>query len=191
MEKSIKKEEQKQAAKDYISDLSKGASSPSAVWSLPKRPSSAQGAGHVRKAGYSPSLKSIASGESEARTQAPSEASSDTKAKQKYAAKGKETSAPRGRGGGVPVKTADKERGRQTPLPELYGSSRSMRASSSNISRTARSTGARDSGWAKYKIWTGPGHSQPYKGLEDVRLPPRLHRGKKTWLTLYRTRTCG
>lgn len=178
VEKQIKKEEKKEATKGYISDLSKKASSPSGNWGIPSRPPSSQASqnAQVRRSGYSPSLRSIASGESRSGTQAPSEGSSETKPKEKYAAKGKGSKAPRGRGGGVPTKTSEmgNPKGRETPLTNINAPSRSLRTSASNLSRAGRSGVEKERIWSRYKIWDGPRHTRPYKGLEDVRLPFNL-----------------
>lgn len=164
VERQIKKEERKQSSKDHVSDLSHLPKQSLSPGRAPSRAlTSSLQEKSVRKPGYSPSLGSIGSGESIGG----SHGSNETQSK-KYTVKGKETRAPRGRMGGVPTKTS--ERGRATPSVHAVGSSRPLqksRAGSSSTTPGSRGNTADSYSWNSFKAWTGPGHSQPYRGLED------------------------
>ena len=74
------------------------------------------------------------------------------KDKAKYQAKGKETKAPRGRGGGVPIK-------KPTNTPQIPSRTES-------VTSYAYST---EKSWANFRIWYGNDHGiRPYRGFEFV-----------------------
>lgn len=84
-----------------------------------------------------------------------SDVSSKGKEKATFQAKGKETKAPRGRGGGVPIKKAVAS----SPAPPMF---RSETAASSNT--THQKT------WTNFKVWEGGRDSlRPYNGFKFVR----------------------
>ncbi|KAF2691636.1 hypothetical protein K458DRAFT_381481 [Lentithecium fluviatile CBS 122367] len=80
-----------------------------------------------------------------------SDSSSKGKEKARYAAKGKETKAPRGRGGGVPVK-----RSATTPAPPLFRAETSL-----SYTPTNQKT------WINFRIWDGGEKTlKPYGGFD-------------------------
>ncbi|KAH7127053.1 hypothetical protein B0J11DRAFT_293132 [Dendryphion nanum] len=80
--------------------------------------------------------------------------SSKGKEKSKYQAKGKETKAPRGRGGGVPLK---KPAGSANPLPPSFRSETSASAYAPPTQKT----------WMNFRIWKeGDGTAVPYGGFD-------------------------
>lgn len=161
VEKQIKKEEKRQSSKEHVSDLSTLPKSPlSSSRAANPRPSSSM-QNPRRRSTYSPSLGSIQSGES--LTQ-----SNDAAQSKKYTLKGKETRAPRGRMGGVPLKTS--ESGRATPSVLSMSGSRPSVKSRAGSDATGPSNRGRPNdseSWKKYKVWNAPGKTQPFGGLED------------------------
>jgi hypothetical protein len=90
----------------------------------------------------------------------------------RFVAKGKQTAAPRGRGGGVPIKAVeaqhDRARMRSVKAGRLVGSSLGMRPASLSTEYSDTSSTLRP--WASTKVWSG-GLTPPksYKGFEHVR----------------------
>ena len=83
--------------------------------------------------------------------------------KAKYQAKGKETKAPRGRGGGVPIK-------KPTNTPQIPSRTES-------VISYAYST---EKSWADFRIWYGNDHGiRPYRGFEFVIYQNSLRLKKK------------
>jgi hypothetical protein len=90
-------------------------------------------------------------------------ASDETK---KYAAKGKVTAHPRGRGGGVPTKLAEIGEVR-TKNPNHSFESRGRTQSTSSGSQTPSKPVSFERSWAKTKTWVGNGQApKPYLGFE-------------------------
>lgn len=91
----------------------------------------------------------------------------------RFVAKGRQTIAPRGRGGGVPMKAVeaaqDRARMHSVKAGRLAASSMGMRPASTSTENSGTLSTLRP--WATTKVWSG-GVSAPksYKGFEHVRL---------------------
>jgi len=95
---------------------------------------------------------------SDGRPASVSDTSSVGKEKKRYQANGKDTKAPRGRRGGVPVKTAVST----TPLPPMFRAETSLQFPSATLSPSQRT-------WIDFRIWEGGDHSlRPYGGFDFV-----------------------
>lgn len=85
-----------------------------------------------------------------------SDVSSKSKEKTKFQANGKETKAPRGRGGGVPIKKTVAS----SPAPPVFRTESA--ASSPSINHKS---------WMNFKIWEGGRDTmRPYGGFDHVRI---------------------
>lgn len=92
-----------------------------------------------------------------------SDVSTKGKEKTKFQANGKETKAPRGRGGGVPIKKTVAS----SPAPPT------LRTESAASYPAASYPAANQKTWANFKIWEGAkDRMRPYNGFEFVRLSP-------------------
>jgi hypothetical protein len=84
----------------------------------------------------------------------------------KYAAKGKVTAHPRGRGGGVPTKLAEIGEVKASKANHSF-ESRGRAQSSSSGSQSANQLPSFERSWAKTKAWVGNGQApKPYRGFE-------------------------
>lgn len=82
-----------------------------------------------------------------------SDSSSKGKEKSKYDVNGKETKAPRGRGGGVPIK-----RNAATPVPPLFRAETPLAHTNPNQKT-----------WINFRIWDGADKAlKPYGGFDFV-----------------------
>lgn len=148
LDKTIEKQERKKEAKAIAQSFGR-ADSPSKWEVQSKSDGSAKSIGQRRPsvAGHHGlSRPSSASGMSSM--------SSESKEKAKYQTKGKESSHPRGRGGGVPIKSAAVER----PPTRTQSSA-----------RTANEGRGASKNHFGLMMWYGSGiKPQPYRGLEQV-----------------------
>lgn len=163
VDKNIKKQDAKLAAKDHGPDnssISKYSISSSIFKGALNQPYPSAGPGR-----YSPSLQSIGSGDFQHGT--PSSAGSETKQKKKYVANGKETRAPRGRGGGVPTRKT--EAGREAPNISDYPRAQ-LKSRASDYSYSHRNATSREQSdpWSRFKVFLGPRQCAPYQGLVNV-----------------------
>ncbi|KIW01518.1 uncharacterized protein PV09_06996 [Verruconis gallopava] len=86
--------------------------------------------------------------------------------RKKYAAKGKTTSHPRGRGGGVPVKVKNLEETRSKSSFSASIEGRSNKSRSHSVS-SDHAKPTYEKSWANTKLFIGGGHSpKPYAGFE-------------------------
>jgi hypothetical protein len=89
---------------------------------------------------------------------------SQGKEKTKYQSKGKDTTAPRGRGGGVPIKQKTDTTERPSSRLERSASAAPSAAPSAIDTRPIPKK------WAGMMMWSGNGQRpQPYRGFEHVR----------------------
>jgi hypothetical protein len=90
---------------------------------------------------------------------------------ERFVDKGKQTSAPRGRGGGVPMKTTDSKNDRaqmKSVKPPKPRSSHGFRPSSRATTIDENSLGVKS--WDRTKIWYGGLTApKPFQGFEHVR----------------------
>lgn len=160
IKKNIEKTEKKKDAKDFADELTRPPSE--SGWNLPIRGTSSNRRGSFTAASVSTHSSDRSKGSDKIRAATPGLFGSDPKDPKKYAVKGKETAAPRGRGGGVPLKTAQS-------TTETYHSNESYESDPKSPRGATPQLSAREKGWANMKLW--PGNAQPtsrWRGFEHV-----------------------
>ncbi|KAL1643109.1 hypothetical protein SLS58_005078 [Diplodia intermedia] len=160
IKKNIEKTEKKKEAKDFADELTRPPSE--SGWNLPHRGTSTQRRGSITAASISTHSSDKSRGSDKLRAATPGLFGNDSKDPKRYAIKGKETVAPRGRGGGVPPKTA------QAETHHSNTSYDSDLASPTQLS-------SREKVWANMRIWNGNGQpTQRWRGFEhdsDMYMP--------------------
>ncbi|KAF1982548.1 hypothetical protein K402DRAFT_424477 [Aulographum hederae CBS 113979] len=181
VEKSIQKTEKKQAAKDFVDSFTRRPSSPGGWASpAPMSPLSKDGSSSKRSHAPSTSSKYTASAGFKSPSRQSDSSSQHSKNskrssllfgggdKEKYTKGTKATSAPRGRGGGVPSKAS------QAPSRSTSRADTAVRPDSLNESSVLPSmveqmsmNPAQRNTWADTKIWLGQGRSSQYRGFAN------------------------
>ncbi|KAL0262480.1 hypothetical protein SLS55_001448 [Diplodia seriata] len=160
IKKNIEKTEKKKEAKDFADELARPPSE--SGWNLPHRGTSTQRRGSITAASISTHSSDKSRGSDKLRAATPGLFGNEIKDPKRYAIKGKETVAPRGRGGGVPPKTA------QSETHHSNTSYDSDLASPTQLS-------SREKVWANMRIWNGNGQpTQRWRGFEhdsDMYMP--------------------
>ncbi|KAL1634300.1 hypothetical protein SLS56_002310 [Neofusicoccum ribis] len=159
IKKNIEKTEKKKEAKDFADELARPPSE--SGWNLPIR-----GASSNRRGSFTASISTHSSdkskGSDKARAATPGLFGSDPKDPKRYAVKGKDTVAPRGRGGGVPPKTAQS-------TVETHHSNTSYESDPTSPRGAPPQLSAKEKSWANMKVWQGNGQpTRRWKGFEHV-----------------------
>ncbi|KAB2571032.1 hypothetical protein DBV05_g10282 [Lasiodiplodia theobromae] len=166
IKKNIEKTEKKKEAKDFAEELARPPSE--SGWNLPIRGASTHRRGSFTAASVSTHSSDRSRGSDKIRAATPGLFSTDPKDPKKYAVKGKETAAPRGRGGGVPPKTAQS-------TAETHHSNTSYESDLASPKGAPPHLSSREKGWANMRIWHGNGQpTQRWRGFEhdtDMNMP--------------------
>ncbi|KAH7048342.1 hypothetical protein B0J12DRAFT_741073 [Macrophomina phaseolina] len=165
IKKNIEKTEKKKEAKEFADELARPPSE--SGWNLPIRGTSSN-----RRGSFTASISTHSSdrsrGSDKIRAATPGLFGSEAKDQKRYAVKGKETTAPRGRGGGVPPKSAQS-------TSETFHSNESYESDPRSAKGVPPHLSDREKVWANMKIWNGNG--QPtlrWRGFEhdtDMYMP--------------------